>query len=1134
MTNRRMCRLWLFVAGLFVAATSAAADQVVKKDIGNFGPGQWATSMWSSAKGEVTGGQELTAVVHYSGKGFQHYTLSPLSPLLIPGVAKSLTVRFKSGAGFSFGLKLKDGWGREEPDGKKLEWWPKAGKAGEWQEATWVIPAGTVMPVQVTGFFTHNWGNDKKASDFTFSIGRLQAETDLSAVDPATGKLKSWKPEPNPKNPKEAWKDCPAVPLQQATISSGEYSNVYAGKEPQVHVILSNWYAAPAKGKLTYRILDNADKEVKTGVLDVQADSFSDIPLPLPVPAFGRYKFVADLNIEGGVTAKEELGFAYLPAPHTLTPEQKMASPYGLNIHSGIPNGDIASFIPPFMKAGVVWYRDYAWAYGWTKRAQGEDNKFAGWPYYDKVVRQAEELGIMLMPCMQESIVQPKEVDGKPVFIAPDRAWAQHLVLLMNAFPYCKFWELDNEYNGRDNAKKYEPGVQWSNYGAYHKKFAEIAEAIGGGEITVVQDGLAGIHPGTIESCVKRGDFAKVGVTNGHHYCGIEAPEINGSNMNTGGGGEDSSLIVRTFYDSIRDSKIAGCLDGKQRPFFVTEFAWDTLAVHIVTPYEQAVFLPRGWMGAMAAGADKLFWFGDADSPTPNFFFDGCGLLGPNPKKEPKLSLSSFAGLTQILPTPKYVGSLYAGEGSWGYLFRQDDKLVASLWMVSKDDGNTVNLQAEKLYDFLANPKAAGETKLSMAPVYAVGVSKDSEWYKQTAYELKSRQTVAASSGDSFEAALTVRNNRDKAIDCEIEMVLPEGWPNTAGVKKLSVKPGENADLPLNIQVPATQKLGAQEVALNIREDGKLLKKTTFSVQVREPLGIAVSPLGNKPGLKDVKISVANLSAMPRGGDITLKLPTTWKITPNTVKVDPLQPGEKREFQFKLDWSAGLKEGEIASATFVTGSIQAAQPLIPGTMFLHKLDKPLELNGNLSKWDDKYKLPGWTIGSTLGKADTDIWAAWSSEGLYMAFRVKDSGLHTRDPKAFWGGDCLELFIDSADNKSHREFEPGDHQFWFVPQVDKGNVYAGQWQRKKEIKETLYDLPGVKSFSKKEGDGYVMEFFLPASAIQNFAPQTGKKIGLSLCLAVKGAHFARDVFWPEAKNWAVINWPKTWGSVTLSE
>ncbi|NQT50478.1 hypothetical protein HQ576_00420, partial [bacterium] len=119
-------------------------------------------------------------------------------------------------------------------------------------------------------------------------------------------------------------------------------------------------------------------------------------------------------------------------------------------------------------------------------------------------------------------------------------------------------------------------------------------------------------------------------------------------------------------------------------------------------------------------------------------------------------------------------------------------------------------------------------------------------------------------------------------------------------------------------------------------------------------------------------------------------------------------------------------------------------------------------------------------------------------------------------------------------KRHRFFEPGDHQFWFVPLVKDGRVYAGQWKRKDEIPATRYDIQAVRGVSRRTDGGYVMEFLLPAAELHKFQPKAGARLGLNLNLTVKGAKLDREIYWPARKDWGAMNLPKTWGSMVLVE
>ena len=67
--------------------------------------------------------------------------------------------------------------------------------------------------------------------------------------------------------------------------------------------------------------------------------------------------------------------------------------------------------------------------------------------------------------------------------------------------------------------------------------------------------------------------------------------------------------------------------------------------------------------------------------------------------------------------------------------------------------------------------------------------------------------------------------------------------------------------------------------------------------------------------------------------------------------------------------------------------------------------------------------------------------------------MRDSKGSVPDPRSFWAGDVLELFIDTRDKKTPRTYEAGDHQFWLAPQIEQKRAYVGQWKRGEEIAET---------------------------------------------------------------------------------
>lgn len=1122
--------LTLLTAGL----ASVSQAQPVRKLAEDFEQVAWQPDQWNRAKGRVTlapdaapdvkTARSLKLDIEFSGGGFEPFSAVPTQPLWIPGDAKSLTLRCKV-SDSRYGLKVDflDGWGRDRAGGAALAWDVKADPTGQWKTATFKVPESWVRPVQIRGFTTHNWEAQSVKNTLHIQVDDLEVETDLKDVDPRTGLLRTWQPEPKPANPARALKECPRTPLVVVEMSSGQEANLFTDAAPGVRIALKNWKPGELTGKLTGQLTDATGQVVQQFEQPITVASRAALSVPLKTQRFGLYTLQARLTLSDGTDRTERMVLARLPAERVLTEARKLASPYGLNVHSGSQ-----IVITPFKKAGLVWFREYAFAYDWVVRAKGDDRKYAGWPYYPKIVGAYTEAGVKCLPVLQKSISPPAVTAGKVTGrIGPDREWLREIAGVVMAFPQISHWELSNEYDLPGANYKVEELIGWANYRAYHKAFANILEIMGAGELTAVENGRAGIWPDRLAACVRSGDFDKVSVANVHHYCGTDAPEVNECNFNMGFEGKLPGLL----FDDLRAAKRAAQADGKPRQCWLTEFGWDTLAGPVVTPYEQAVYLQREWMLALAAGTDKAFWFYNFDSANPKQFFDGCGLL--DPQGQPKLSLCAMAGLTSVLPNPRYLGDLDAGSNTCGYLFEDGGKLVASLWTIAGHDGPTVQFQAGALQDYLGNALSGQTVRLTTAPVYAVGVSKEDVWFKQAGYSLETPHLVAAAAGDTVRSVVRVTNRRAAAIACRVRLMLPTGWKAEPAELSANIAPGAFKDLELPLSLPFSESLGYKDVQIVVQEEREI-KQMGLRVFVQSPLTVQVSPMEGRPGPGQVTVTLGNRSTQPLNGTLTLSLPASWKALTPEIAIANLKPQEIRPVPCRFEWSADWKPEETARLRLDFGpDKQITRSLIPSQYALHQA-KAIKLDGRLDDWPAETQLPSWMLGSTAGEANARVHLAWAKEGLYGAVAVRDSKVLVKDPQSFWAGDALELFLDSADNKQARAAAAGDHQFWLMPQPETGRVYLGQWKIKGEIPATRYDLPGVRGVAARTADGYVMEFLLPASQIQNYRPQVGGRLGLNLNLTIQGQQAPREAYWPASKHSGVTTHPERWGTVVLLE
>jgi hypothetical protein len=1113
----------LFVMGAFSSPLQA---QVLEKTAEPFDSVQWQTAADNSAAGSIKTSSDVAAGLaaqskaslvfeaDFSGRGFEFFRSVPTQPLAIPGAARRLSLWVRNESSSPWVLQLQDGWGRTQ------EWRLSDNTDATWKKVAFTVPKDWVQPISISGISTQNWDSQTKKESRRISLDQLQVETDLSDVDATTGTLKTWAPPGATVDPeKKLFQTAPLTPLLKTDFAATELHNVFAGTHPRFMLTAQNWRSQAATGTLEWKVLDARENVVKSGRQSLKVEDNLVLPLDLDTQKFGVFRLDSTVALSTGNSVSSSRPFAVVPLPRLLTDAEKDASPYGLNVHSGRN-----IMVDTFRKAGIVWFRDYAFTYDWVVRAKGADKSYSGWPYYPKIVGRYQANGARLLPVTQGALKPPAD-GARP---EPDLAWVHEMAGLQMAFPWLRTFELDNEYDLHSSNSKREDAIAWKNYRNYHKKFGEITHLLGGGQSLAVENGRAGIWPERVREMIQSGDFASIDVINSHHYAGTDAPETNVGNHNMGFAGNES---VMTLFDQLRAVKKNASLDGKPRQHWLTEFGWDTKAGPVVSPREQAAYLSRAYMMLAAAGTEKGFWFFDLDSPKATNFFDGTGLFTHD--SLPKLAFASFAGMTQILPKPEYLGTINAGDRTWGYLFRNDGKLVASLWTLKDEKGPVVNFGNAKVYDYLANPLAKSTVALGLEPTYAVGVSEESRWFRQAAYSLETPLLSLATAGDSVTAMLQVKNLRKTSINGNIKLQLPVGWSDASGEQTISVAPGQTKQVSLAFRVGTKEELGEKVVHLSISE-GELLKAIPIRVQIKRPVVLSVPALKGEPGNSSVSIRISNGSMQNLDGTLRLKLPSSWSTTTPEIEVPALKPMETREVQAKVQWTPQWKEGESASVEYVSADGRTArQPLIPTRLAIYAAPN-LAIDGDLKDWPARNKLPDWALGSTQGEANASVFMAWSSKGLHLALDVRDSKAFVPDPKSFWMGDAFELFLDTRNKKISRSFETGDHQFWFSPLIDQKRAFAGQWKRNEEVSETKYDLlAGAQSVAVRRGDGYVLECLLPAAAIRDFKAAPGAQLGMNFNLSVKGRAVDREVFWSSSKSQDALQ-PAEWGTVTLAQ
>ncbi|MBM4047215.1 MAG: hypothetical protein FJ279_19090, partial [Planctomycetes bacterium] len=262
-------KLKCLMLACFCGWTAAAGQTVVHKVADSFEPGTWAAYEWNKAGGTVrfvddapTGlKRSLEVEARFSGKGFEFFQAAPVTPLVIPGDLKTVTLWFKGdGRDFPCLMKFEDGWGRDKVDGKNLDWTVGSGKSTTWQKATFTVPRDWVRPIRILGVATHNWARQTAQATVGFWVAQLEVDTDIADVDPTTGEMRSWKPDPSAKEAKP-----PRTPLLDVQVSSAEESNVFSKAPPAFTVSLRSWKPGTVAGSLAWKLLDSEGRLLKDG-----------------------------------------------------------------------------------------------------------------------------------------------------------------------------------------------------------------------------------------------------------------------------------------------------------------------------------------------------------------------------------------------------------------------------------------------------------------------------------------------------------------------------------------------------------------------------------------------------------------------------------------------------------------------------------------------------------------------------------------------------------------------------------------------------------------------------------------------------------------------------------------------------
>jgi hypothetical protein len=194
--------------------------------------------------------------------------------------------------------------------------------------------------------------------------------------------------------------------------------------------------------------------------------------------------------------------------------------------------------------------------------------------------------------------------------------------------------------------------------------------------------------------------------------------------------------------------------------------------------------------------------------------------------------------------------------------------------------------------------------------------------------------------------------------------------------------------------------------------------------------------------------------------------------------------------------------------------------------------EPPQIDGSIRDWDDMYKIPD-LMGLEGREPYASLYMAWNDTGLYFALQIKGKTRYKVDPKNYWQGDCLELWIDTRDMKDTHRANRYCHHFYFLPGGSgrDGREAIGRQTTIERAREQAPPCPedAIRLAAKRLKRSCQMEIALPANGLNGFHPREFGRLGFNYIL--------HDVelgvqSWSVGREPPSVHDPSTWGVVEL--
>ncbi len=207
------------------------------------------------------------------------------------------------------------------------------------------------------------------------------------------------------------------------------------------------------------------------------------------------------------------------------------------------------------------------------------------------------------------------------------------------------------------------------------------------------------------------------------------------------------------------------------------------------------------------------------------------------------------------------------------------------------------------------------------------------------------------------------------------------------------------------------------------------------------------------------------------------------------------------------------------------------------------LAEPPRVNGELRDWPASAAIGGVRRTDTVGLERSltpppRVLMGWRLDGLYLGLEVFDADLTTLPlGGTWWTRDCVEFFVATRPvSPSQTYYDSNCHSFFFVPipfpEADGQSGTVGQWKRPGDaLKASRIPHADIRQVTRVLRDRYVVEMFIPASALRGFDP--AKQPTIAFNVSIRDFQAAAESFWSAPKDALTQMRPNTWGTLELA-